>query len=205
MKDSQKCSSSLLNSLSLSLSFAVSHRVNTPQTHIAGSESLHPTVPVLWCRKHSQAEKHEMGNVGAAGGWWLTMSERGCSTEESSRRHFLGNQLPYMTFTSHYFIYISQSWGKSIKQVITQTFLSTDWKMDGSISNRYNKINELWRDGERLGLMDRWTMGGCPYHTQKAVKWKSWERGDWESKCQTLIDKQARVRKVKFSHGERKK
>lgn len=66
----------------LFLTLSTSHRVDIPQTHITGSESLHPTVPALWCHKHTQAEKSEMEKVGAVGGWWMNMSERGYSAEK---------------------------------------------------------------------------------------------------------------------------
>lgn len=102
--------------VSLSLSLPFPHWVDIPQTHITGSESLHPTVPALWCHKHTQAKKYEMEKVGAVGGWWLNMSERGYSTEEWSQRCFLGNQPPYITFISYFLKYFQQL-GKVHKEI----------------------------------------------------------------------------------------
>lgn len=65
------------HSLSLSLCLPFSNRVDIP--HITGLDSLHPTVPALWCHKHTQAEEYEMEKAGCCR-WMVRMSERGYST-----------------------------------------------------------------------------------------------------------------------------
>ena len=136
-KSHQSLQSLKLQQFSVSPSRSVSPQVDIPQTHITGSESLHPTVPTLWCHKHTGWKV--WNGKGCCGKWVVAEYEWAWvqhSTEEWSQRCSLGNHPRYMSIISYFFKRLLTD-GESPLRKKVNACTYKGWWVDRSISNRH--------------------------------------------------------------------